>query len=192
MKKMVKIIPLMISIIFLMTINVLAVDFSVKVDVQKEDKEYLLKISLDELNFVGAGMNAFICDLEYDRSIFEDVKTEDIQIKNGWTDLTYNEENGSMLLLREDFTKNRGEEVLEIKLKQKNNAKDGDTEIKITNIQASNAQDDLDADSKIVNLKIDGNTSILKIVLIVILIIILILAVLKIIVRAQLKRRKRR
>lgn len=192
MKKMVKIIPLMISIIFLMTINVLAVDFSVKVDVQKEDKEYLLKISLDELNFVGAGMNAFICDLEYDRSIFEEVKTEDIQIKNGWTDLTYNEENGSMLLLREDFTKNRGEEVLEIKLKQKNNAKDGDTEIKITNIQASNAQDDLDADSKIVNLKIDGNTSILKIVLIVILIIILILAVLKIIVRAQLKRRKRR
>lgn len=192
MKKLVKIVSLMIITMFLMTINALAADFSVNADIQKQDKEIILKISLGELEFTGAGMNGFICDIEYDRSVFEIVKEEDIKTKNGWTDLTYNEENGALLLLRDDFTKNKGEELVEIKFKQKDNAKQGETEIKITNIQATNSQEDLDADTKSVKLKIDAKTSILKNILIVILIIILVLLVLRIIVRTQVKRRKRR
>lgn len=192
MKKLVKIIPLMISIVFLMTISSLAADFSIKTDLQKQDKEYTLKILLDELNFTGIGMNVFMCDLEYDQEIFELVKQEDITMKNGWSDLTYNEQNGIILLIRDDFTKKSGEEIVEIKLKQKENVKQKETEIKITNIQATNSQNDLEANEQIINLKMDGKSSILKTILIVVLIILLALLVLRAIIRTQTKRRRKR
>lgn len=188
MKQISKISILMIITIFLMTINVLATDFSVGVKMDKQNKEYIIKISLEDLMQVKNGINAFVCDLEYDREIFEIVKQQDITTQNGWGDLTFNENNGAMITLRNDFTKQTGQDILEIKLTQKSNAKSGNTEIKITNIQASDSQNDLDADNKVINLQIEGQSSLPKKTLMVILVLLLI----RIIVKIQAKRRKKR
>lgn len=192
MKKTLKIILLMIITIFIMTISVFATEFSIGVKMDKQDKEYTLTISLDDIDIVGTGINAFICDLEYDRKIFETVTETDITIKNGWGDFTFNENNGAMLTLRNDFTKQKGEEILEIKLKQKEDAPSCKTEIKITNIQASDSQQDLEAEDQIISLKINGKISRLKTILIVILAILIVLFVLRLIIRTKVKRRKRR
>lgn len=192
MKKILKIIPLMITIVLLMTISSLATDFSVKTEMEKQGENYILKMSLDEVDFAGAGMNVIIFDLEYDQEIFELVQEEDITMKNGWSDLTYNEQNGMILLIREDFTKNSGEEIVEIKLTPKENAKSGETQIKITDIQATNSQNDLEASEQIINLKIDGKSSIIKNILIVIVVALLILLALRIFIRKQTKRRRKR
>ena len=188
MKQISKISILMIITIFLMTINVFAAEFSVGIKMDKQDKEYTIKISLEDLMQVTNGINAFVCDLEYDREIFETVKQQDITVQNGWGDLTFNEKNGAMITLRNDFTKQTGQEILEIKLIQKSNAKSGNTEIKITNIQASDSQNDLEADNKVIKLQIEGQTAAPKTILIAI----LVLLVIRIIVKIQAKRRKKR
>lgn len=191
MKNTTKTILLMIMTIFLMTINVLGAEFGIGVTMDKQDKEYTIKISLEELIGTGIGINAFVCDLEYDREVFEVVKQKDITAKNGWGDLTFNEKNGSMVSLRNDFTKQIGEQILEIKLTQKESAKSGTTEIKITNIQASDSQNDLDADDKIIKFDVEGQNSLSKTSLIV-LVAIIILNVIRIIVKTQSKRRNRK
>lgn len=191
MKNTTKIIVLMIITMCFMTINVFGADFSIGVTMDKQEKEYTIKIALEELIGTGIGINAFVCDLEYDREIFEVVKQQDITAQNGWGDLTFNEKNGSMVTLRNDFTKQTGEQILEIKLTQKENAKSGNTEIKITNIQASDSQNDLDADDKIIKFNVEGKTSSPKTILIVG-IAIIILSIIRIIVRTQAKRRNRK
>lgn len=192
MKKITKIIPLMIIIMLLMTISVFAADFSINANLEKQDKEYILRISLGDLANKGPGITGFICDLEYDKEVFETVKLEDITAKNGWEDLTYNPDNGAILVLRINSTNQIGEDILEIKLHEKENAKSGNTEIKITDIQATNSENDLEADDTVVNLKIAGEWSIFKTILIIILVIIIILFILRLIVRTQVKRRRRR
>lgn len=192
MKKISKTAILMIITIFLMTINVFGAEFGIGVKMDKQENDYTITISLEELMGTGIGINAFVCDLEYDREVFEIVKQEDITTQNGWGDLTFNEKNGSMVTLRNDFTKQTGEEILEIKLTQKPNAKSGSTEIKITNIQASDSQNDLEADDKVIKFEVDGQSSLLKTILIVVLATIAVLLVIRIFVRTQAKRRKRR
>lgn len=190
MKKITKIGLLLIALIISMTINVFAADFSVKPEIQKQDEGYLLKISLDELNFSGAGMNAFICDIGYDRNVFEELKQEDIEVKNNWGDLTFNNKTGTVLVLRSDFTKQSGEEILEVKLTPK--VKSANTEIKLSNIQASNSQNDLEADEQIVNLKVNSKGSVWKGILIGICIFLLIIVVIRFISKSNVKRRRKR
>lgn len=192
MKKISKTVILMIITIFLMTINVFGAEFGIGVKMDKQENEYTIQISLEELIGTGIGINAFVCDVEYDREVFEIVKQKDITVQNGWGDLTFNEKNGSMVTLRNDFTKQTGEEILEIKLTQKANAKSGNTEIKITNIQASDSQNDLEADDKVIKFEVDGQSSLFKTILIVVLATIAVLLVIRIFVRTQAKRRKRR
>ena len=64
--------------------------------------------------------------------------------------------------------------------------------IKITNIQASDSQNDLEADDKVIKFEVDGQSSLLKTILIVVLATIAVLLVIRIFVRTQAKRRKRR
>lgn len=191
MKRLAKIIPLMISIIFILTISSLAASFSVNTNVEKQDDYYILKLSLKEVGGAGNGINAFICDIEYDKNTFEEVKEEDITLQNGWQDLTFNPAKGTVLTLRNDFTKKQGEEILEVKLHPKANAKNK-TKIKVTNLQASNSQIDLEADDQIVELQMNGKSSILKTILIIAVAIVLVLVILRIIAVKKQKRRRRR
>ncbi len=194
MKKITKSLILMIIAIFLMTITVYAADFSVKMEKTEQENEITLQIKLEEINITGAGINAFICDLEYDRDVFETVTAEDITVQNGWEDLTYNEKSGSLLTLRSDFTKASGEKIVTVKLHEKATAKSGKTEIKITGIQASDSQQDLEAEDQVLEIQV-GGLNIVKIIITIVAVIAIIIALLFIIrflVKSTNKRRKRR
>lgn len=194
MKKITKALILIIITMFLMTINVYAADFSVKMEKTEQENEITLQIKLESINITGAGINAFTCDLEYDRDVFETVTSEDITAQNGWEDLTYNEKSGSLLTLRNDFTKTTGDAILTVKLHEKATAKSGKTEIKLTGIQASDSQQDLEAEDQVIEVQI-GGLNIIKIlitIIIVIAILIVILFIIRFLVKSTNKRRKRR
>lgn len=191
MKIITKSLILMIITMFVMTISVYAADFSVKLENENLDDGIEIKLLLDQMNFTGLGINALIFDLEYDRNVFETVTSENITLLNGWEDLTYNPETGSLLTLRSDFTKLSGEEIVKIKLIKKMNAKSGETEIKIIGIQASNSTQDLEAENTIVVVNIENNNLIKTIITIVVIIIVL-LFITRILIKNKQKRRKRR
>lgn len=191
MKKTTKTLILLMIAIFLMTITAYASNFSVKLEKIEQKDEITVQIKLDQLNMTGAGINAFICDLEYDKNIFETVTSEDVTGQNGWTDLTYNEKSGSLLTLRNDFTKNSGEEIATIKLHKKASAKSGKTEVKITGIQASDSQQDIEAQDQIIEIQI-GSKNIVKTIITILAIILLALLIIRFLVKRTNKRRKRR
>lgn len=191
MRKIVKSLVLMIIAVCFMTINVYAADFSMKLDKTEKGNEIVLHIKLGEININGAGINAFICDLEYDREIFEKVTSDDITVQNGWEDLTYNEAKGSFLTLRSDFTKKSGEEIATVTLHKKATAKAGKTEIKITGIQASDSQQDLEAEDEIIEVQI-GGSNIIKIIIAIIVIAIVLLFIIRFLVKRKNKRRRNR
>lgn len=193
MGKITKSLILMIIAIFLMTVTVYASDFSVKMESAQEESEITLKIILEQVNITGSGINALIFDLEYDRDIFETVTLEDITTENGWEDLTYNEKSGSLLTLRSDFTKTAGEEIVTIKLHEKATAKSGKTDVKITNIQASNSQQDLEAENQIIKVNVGGNGigKVITTIGVVIVIIIALLFIRRFLIKKANKRRKK-
>ena len=191
MKNLTKTLILMIIAIFLMTVSVYGADFSVKMDSNELDNEIEIKIALEQVNFTGIGINALIFDLEYDREVFETVTPENITLLNGWEDLTYNSETGSLLTLRSDFTKMSGEEIAKIKLQKKLTAKSGETEIKVTGIQASNSNQDLEALDQVVVVNIENN-NLVKTIITVVVIIIALLFITRILIKNTNKRRKRR
>lgn len=191
MKNLTKTLILMIIAIFLMTVSVYGADFSVKMDSNELDNEIEIKIALEQVNFTGLGINALIFDLEYDREVFETVTPENITLLNGWEDLTYNSETGSLLTLRSDFTKMSGEEIAKIKLQKKLTAKSGETEIKVTGIQASNSNQDLEALDQVVVVNIENN-NLVKTIITVVVIIIALLFITRILIKNTNKRRKRR
>lgn len=190
MKKTTKLLILMIITLFLMTVTVYAADFSVNMETTKEENEIILSIKLDEINMTGAGITAIIFDLEYDRDAFETVTVEDITPKNDWGNPTYNEKTGTMLLLRNSFTKQAGE-IVTIKLQPKTTGK---TEIKLSEIQASDAQVDMEAEDKVITVELGGSVlgKVMITILKIIAILIALLFIMRFFIKATNKRRKRR
>jgi len=194
MKKTIKTLILMIIAIFVMTITVYGADFSVKMETEKQDNEVNLHIILDEINFAGNGMSVIIFDFEYDREIFETVTSKDIIAQNGWGTPTYNSETGTMLILRNDFTKETGKEIVTVKLQQKENTKANKTEIKLKEIQATDAQTQFEADEQTLKVELKDSIfgGIIKTIITVIAVLIALLFILRFLVKASNKRRKRR
>lgn len=187
MKKIYRIILLMIIIFFIMTVNVLAGSFKLKTDVTKQNDEYLLKLSLGE-NIDGNGIMVMAFDLEYDKEIFEEVEKTDITLLKNWTDLTYNPETGTVVIIQTSFSKEKGEEILEIKLHQKMNSEKTKTEVLLKEIQASDGEKTLEMEDQIIQIKISDNNYMLKILLISIVIALVLLLILKVLKN---KRRKK-
>ena len=190
MNKTLKILILMIITLFLMTVTVNAADFSVKMETTKKDNEIELHIKLDELNITGSGISVMIFDLQYDRNDFKTVTSEDIISQNGWGSITYNEKTGTMLIMRNDFTNEANQEIVTVKLQPTGK---GNTEIKLTEIQASNAQNDLEAEPQTIKINLGGLTfgNIIITILKVIGILIALLFILRILIKSKNKRRKR-
>lgn len=191
MRKTVKTLTLMIITLFLMTVTVNAADFSVKMETTKNEDKIELHIKLDELNITGSGISVMIFDLQYDRQVFKTVTSEDIISQNGWGSVTYNEKTGTMLIMRNDFTNETDQEIVTVKLQPTGK---GNTEIKLTEIQASNAQNDLEAEPQTIKINLGGVTfgNIILTILEVIGILIALLFILRILIKAKNKRRKKR
>ena len=146
MRKALKICTILIALILMMATNVLAAEVLMSTDVQKDGKEYLITLKIDKLTVDVEGIMVFSARLDYDREDFEVVKEEDITTKNDWGKPNYNEDSGILLLWREDFTKGENEEIVEIKLKQKENPKNNKSKITFFKIQATDSKEALKAD----------------------------------------------
>ena len=76
--------------------------------------------------------------LDYDMSVFEEITDENIQLMDSWGGLTYNKENGKMIIQKVSSTKN-SETLLKINLKSKQDIKAEETQISIKDIDYSGA-----------------------------------------------------
>ena len=96
---------------------------------QGEETTIKLKINSDEQ------INAFQAKINYDKNIWEELYQNNFETKEGWESLKYNKENQEFNVINKQDKTNK--EILEIKLKAKNSASIGNTEITIEEITAS-------------------------------------------------------
>lgn len=73
--------------------------------------------------------------LEYDTSIFEKVGSEDIKLLNGWHDLVFNPENGMFVVEGLDTVESNLQDIMNVKMKTKDNIQNNTTTIKLKNIK---------------------------------------------------------
>lgn len=130
-----------------------AATYSVKItlkDVTSADIEqgktitFLIKLSdIDAENGIGAISGKF----EYDTNVFEKIEAADVKACSGWGNISYNDQNddeGRFVTERaagDTVTENN--DLMEITATVKLNAPTGRTEIKISNITASDGNEDI-------------------------------------------------
>lgn len=130
-----------------------AATYSVKItlkDVTSADIEqgttitFLIKLSdIDVENGIGAISGKF----EYDTNVFEKIEAADVKAGSGWGSISYNDQNddeGRFVTERaagDTVTENN--DLMEITATVKLNAPTGRTEIKISNITASDGNEDI-------------------------------------------------
>lgn len=194
MKKISKLLFLIILIILSLTTMVYAASVTIKLEAEKQVNSIILHIKLDKIDIDGRGISGFVTDIEYDKNVFETITEDDILSQNGWTDILYNENEGSIVVLRNDFTKTEGEDIVQIKLNKKENTNVSSTTIRLTSIQATNAQHDIDIADSNIKIRFSGIAfgESLIIVVIAIAIIVAILFITRLIIKSNKKRRIKR
>ena len=191
MKKTSKILLIIFLTMLTLTTIVYAASVSIKLEAEKQENEILLHIELDKINVDGRGISGFVADLEYDKNVFEAITEENLISENGWIDIMYNEKDGSIVALRNDFTKTQGD-ILVVKLSKKANINVEKTEIKLTSIQVTDAKQDIDIENKQIEIRFSG-IDLGKVFLIIIIAIVIVIAFLFIIrIINNRKRRARR
>lgn len=85
-------------------------------------------------------INSVKASIEYDNDVWEEVKEEDFILKNDWESLIYNNISKEFIVINKNEKVN--DEILEIKLKAKKDAKLGITEVVINNISSSDAEEE--------------------------------------------------
>ncbi len=155
MKKIIKLFLIIILAIMTFSTNVYASSASIATEVEIDENEVLLYVKLDKFENNGRGISGFVTDIEYDKSIFEEIKEEDIILQNNWVDLMYNAQAGSIVVLRNDFAKEEGQDIVIIKLHPKKDSIKN-TKIKLTSIQMTDAQNDIDIPDEEISINFNG------------------------------------
>lgn len=106
-------------------------------------------VTLSDIDVGDKGINVFSLELVYDTNVFEEVK---VASENGWSDPTYNSNNGKILIDKTSGTKETAE-ILKISLKVKNNANFTETEIALKNMIGSNGTEDIKTEDRAVTIK---------------------------------------
>lgn len=142
----------MIGIIFmlviLITIKVQASD-GLKASVQsskieiKKTEEIVITLKLDEYQNIKNGINAYKATLEYDEDIFEEVLEKDFESKNNWEMLKYNKDTKELVAIKKAGS-TVPEEVVEVRLKAKEEIEPKTTEIKVKDIVTSDGKRDIE------------------------------------------------
>lgn len=109
----------------------------------------VITVSLKDFTANETGINSLIAKLDYDRTVFETVKQADFAAQNGWSAITYNENEGGLATENASFmTENH--EAFKITLKVKANATIGNTTVTLKEINGSDSETDVyPADQKI-------------------------------------------
>ena len=145
MKKKRIIIGFLFTIIFviLMQANALAANFKFEVVSNKTKVKpgntVELTFSISNINIGTAGMNTIEADLDYDKSIFEEVTSDSIKGLNDWV-YKYNPSKKKLLGYIYSMGVDTKEEICTISFKVKKGSKLGNTEIKINNITTNDGE----------------------------------------------------
>lgn len=149
-------------ILFIMTVFMiaslitftLAASYNVKITLKdvtsaniEQGQSITFVIKLSNID-AGDGIGAVSGKFEYDTNVFEEIKAADIVAGSGWGSISYNDQNDR----RGEFVTERAagdivsedNDLMEITAKVKENAVLGRTEIKISNISASNGNEDIE------------------------------------------------
>lgn len=105
-------------------------------------------------------INSVKASIEYDNDVWEEVKEEDFILKNNWESLIYNNISKEFIVINKNEKVN--DEILEIKLKAKKDAKLGITEVVINNITSSNAEEEFNEEKISKEILITANDEIIN------------------------------
>lgn len=110
----------------------------------KKGETITINVELTDYKDIKNGLQAYQGQIEYDTNIFEKIEPDQIELKNGWTSLQYNEENNAFVAIHK--TGSLENEIISISLKVKENAKVGETTIKVKGFVASEGKEDINTD----------------------------------------------
>lgn len=123
-----------------------------KTEIKKgEETTITLKINSEEQ------INAFKAKINYDENIWEELDENNFETKEGWESLKYNKDNKEFIVIDKQDETNK--EILEIKLKAKNNVNTDNTEITIDEITASNENTEFKNEKLSQEISIKGNST---------------------------------
>ncbi len=116
-------------------------------------QEIIITLRFNSFQEVKKGINAYQAKLKYDKEVFEQVKEDDIMSLNNWEKLKYNQETEEIVAIKRAGTKEE-ENIVQIKLKVKEDAKPQETEVGINDIVTSEGKYDLFTEDAIVKINI--------------------------------------
>ncbi len=168
MKKALICVIIAIMLITAMSINTttLAVGFkfamSASATTVKPGNEVTITMAISDIDLGENGMNTLEGVLDYDRNIFEGVKSSDITTQNGWV-VTYNDEetglNGKFLATKTGTGVKENQTLATIKLKVKENVSNQTTTVTIKDIATNDGTNLVEETDKTVSIKIETPSS---------------------------------
>lgn len=105
-------------------------------------QEITITLKFDKYNQIVKGINAFKAKLQYDEEIFEKVTQASFTTQNDWEELKYNGETKELVAIKKAGSK-KEEDILQLKLKVKDEIEPAKTEVKIGQILTSEGKEDL-------------------------------------------------
>ncbi len=105
-------------------------------------QEVIVTLKFDKYNQISKGINAFKATLQYDENLFEKVTQANFTTKSDWEELKYNAETKELVAIKKAGSK-REEDILQLKLKVKNEIEPGKTNVKIGQVVTSEGKEDL-------------------------------------------------
>ena len=132
---------LLVAILIIPLSSVYSASEKLYLETSKETAIYGDEVTVT-LNFKKEEGNlyAYTAKLSYDKDVFEEISKEDFQESESWKDVTYNSENNKFGLINKEGISSQN--IIEVKLRVKENAKRGKTKISVTNAIASNGESD--------------------------------------------------
>ncbi len=147
-----KTIMYMIGLIIFTSIatTVLAIANTYKIEAQlvgsveelEAGQEVIVTLKFNKYNQIVKGINAFKATLQYDEEIFEKVVQSDFKTENDWEELKYNVETKELVAIKKAGSK-KEEDILQLKLKVKNEIEPAKTDVRIGQISTSEGKEDL-------------------------------------------------
>jgi len=147
MKKLWASIIIIFSILLVSITNVQAVS-SIKANITSEtekvncNEEVIVTLKFEQYTDIDQGINAYKAKLEYNNAVFDPVKESDLIGLNDWEEVKYNENNGEFIAIKKAGSK-LPEEVMQITLRVKSDAKPGKEDITVKDLVYSEGKEDV-------------------------------------------------
>ncbi len=144
--------------LFLISFSVLAntqieIGINSNMNQLKGGQEAIITVNLENYVGIKEGINCYKATLEYDKEIFKEITQNNFQSKNDWEELKYNKETGEFIAIKKSGSK-EAEEILQIKLEVKEEAKATKTQVKIKDIVTSEGKEDIQINEKMLAIDI--------------------------------------